>query len=463
MTRAVGYYRVSTGRQATDDHYSLPSQQEMFVARCKTKGYQNVGEYVDVDSGRTVGRKAYQQMLADARAGNFDVIVVRAIDRFGRDQDEILVRTAELHALGVKIDPINSASNEGLPKPMARFLSSVEAFVAEQESAQLAARVKQGMDTAAAAGNWMSRPPYGYSLLDGKLYVVEDEAAVVRRIYESFALHNIGPRKMSRLLNEDEIPTRSGVEWSQQTINTILKREQYTGTLVWGGVRTEDGCPAIVSRDLWEQAQARRRTRKRIGSGKSFTSPHLLTGILYCGVCGRRMTARPANPKNYTPRHYSCSAWLRGMGCQSNRHVADDLERRVMDDLLSLKPVEIRIDPPDSPIHELARIKRELANIPARRKSLLDRLSRDIITDDDYLEAMALVKSDEAEYRKEVEELERQVSDAEEARRALAERPDQLQSLIDENASPQEKKAILQRYLTRVEVRPGDPEPYIVA
>ena len=62
-----------------------------------------------------------------------------------------------------------------------------------------------------------------------------------------------------------------------------------------------------------------------------------------------------------------------------------------------------------------------------------------------------------------VEDLEQRVRDAEEARRTLEQRPERLQALIEPNSTPQEKKAVLQRYIQRVEVLPGDPEPYIVA
>ena len=104
MKRAALYARVSTDRQADADRNSLPAQREAFNAHCARQGYAPAGEYQDVQRGSVVSRREYQRLLAAVRAGQVDVIVVTFLDRFGRDEWEIMGRIGELRGLGVDVE-----------------------------------------------------------------------------------------------------------------------------------------------------------------------------------------------------------------------------------------------------------------------------------------------------------------------------------------------------------------------
>ena len=86
MTRAAAYYRVSTGRQAEADRHSLPTQKEDAHAWCEARGLTLVAEFQDAETGTTANREQYQNMLAAVRAGEFEVVCIRAISRLGREQ-----------------------------------------------------------------------------------------------------------------------------------------------------------------------------------------------------------------------------------------------------------------------------------------------------------------------------------------------------------------------------------------
>ena len=101
--RAALYARVSTAGQAAEDRNSLAAQQAAYASLCAAEGHDPVVTYTDVESGRRSSRSEYQRMLGDARAGAFDLLVVTFLDRFGRDQWEVMARLGELRTLGVEV------------------------------------------------------------------------------------------------------------------------------------------------------------------------------------------------------------------------------------------------------------------------------------------------------------------------------------------------------------------------
>jgi DNA invertase Pin-like site-specific DNA recombinase len=119
--------------------------------------------YRDIESGRKVGRKNYQRMLSDARLGKFSHIAVEAIDRFGRDNAEIVVIFKELTSLGLEIRIANQPSMR-LAKDARqdRLLAGILALIAQDESERIAERVSGGMRTKALAGGHIGLAPEGY-------------------------------------------------------------------------------------------------------------------------------------------------------------------------------------------------------------------------------------------------------------------------------------------------------------
>jgi site-specific DNA recombinase len=119
--------------------------------------------YRDIESGRKVGRKNYQRMLSDARLGKFSHIAVEAIDRFGRDNAEIVVIFKELTSLGHEIRIANQPSMR-LAKDARqdRLLAGILALIAQDESERIAERVSGGMRTKALGGGHIGLAPEGY-------------------------------------------------------------------------------------------------------------------------------------------------------------------------------------------------------------------------------------------------------------------------------------------------------------
>lgn len=124
-------------------------------------------EYIDVLTGKDPRRKAYQQMLADARAGKFSHVVVERADRFGRDDTEALRAIDELHELGIAVRFANSPDLDPMD-PDDRVLVTLTFALARRESALMGIRVKGGLKAKRESGGYAGRAPDGYLNMRGQ-------------------------------------------------------------------------------------------------------------------------------------------------------------------------------------------------------------------------------------------------------------------------------------------------------
>jgi DNA invertase Pin-like site-specific DNA recombinase len=124
-------------------------------------------EYIDVLTGKDPRRKAYQQMLADARAGKFSHVVVERADRFGRDDTEALRAIDELHQYGVAVRFANTPDLDPMD-PDDRVLVTLTFALARRESALMGLRVKGGLKAKRESGGYAGRAPDGYINVRGQ-------------------------------------------------------------------------------------------------------------------------------------------------------------------------------------------------------------------------------------------------------------------------------------------------------
>lgn len=472
LLRACGYFRVS--RYKGEDHLSLETQRELFLNRCKEKDYEVGGEYIDTESGRKATRRGYQQLLRDIREGEYDVIVVRDVSRFGRDHDEITVRVSEVKQLGMKVDAILSAATEEMGEPLQFLMRAIETFLASNEVLVTRGRSQEGVKAAVKKGRHQGRVPYGYRREDGNLHVIDHEAAVIRDIFRWYVTENMSLKGIARRLNLAGVRPRFSLEWSPETVRIILLRPAYMGTWTWGEHTEEDGCPPIVSEDQWKQAQARMVRKAGLPPGRTQTSPNLLTGLLFCGHCKGPMYSHASvqreNGKTYRQRGYVCGAWKKSQLCPSNAsnyHNADKLERVVITALsqgLQQRP-ETAPEPRAGGLHtERDSVAQRLDKTAAVLRRNME--ERDLFASpEQFAEANTMVEQDRAGLRLRLAQLDKEIriADAEEAQRSA--RPERMETLVDylNNPNPQQAKGILQDYVERIEICNGEQEPTIWA
>jgi site-specific DNA recombinase len=445
---------VSTDQQE-DDGSSLFTQEERCREYAEAQGWTVVRVVRDTASGATLARPGLTSIRESLDL--YDVLLAYDFDRVSRDQVKMAVLLNDLLEAGVALWTVKDGALED--SAVGRFLLNARTFAAELEREKIAERTMRGKMEWARRGRYIGSAPYGYDRGDGCLVANEAEAHVVRRVYALYAT-GVGVRTIALQLDAEQAPTpRRARHWSGAMVRLILARETYTGVMTYNGIRIEDQVPVIIDRETWESTQAtiarKRRTSSRV-------SEYLLSGILYCSECGGRMQGdrKITGRGKFLYRGYICATWHAGRGCQSNLHQADDLEARVLHDLDSA------ILPADTRRRErLGKDETEigiaLARTERRRDRTLDQIADGVLSGKDARDALARndaerdsLEAERLRIEEERRELDRQAERQQDRPRAMA-------MLKSPDTPLAQKKAIIARYVQRVTVRPGEPEPEV--
>ena len=299
MTIAA-YCRVSTDREEQLD--SLSHQKDFFQTFARKNGYSLHALYADEGiSGRGLkNRREFQRMLADAERGLFSMIVVKDISRFARNTVDALTAVRRLRRLGIDVLFL---SNNMTVLGQSEFVLTMFSALAQEESANLSARVKFGKRVTGERG----RTPtvvYGYRHVDNlHLEVDPEEAAVVREIFSRYTEEGWGCRRIAGELNERGIPGKKGGDWDPRTVRRILENSIYCGDYVNHKYRVADFLEgrvestssderlhhsrpewAIISEDLFRRTGAE--VRRRAAEKGRYSGKYLFSGLIRCGCCG---------------------------------------------------------------------------------------------------------------------------------------------------------------------------------
>ena len=326
------YTRVSTSMQV--EGYSLDAQKDKLRKYAEYQEMSIVGEYSDEGkSGKSVeGRPQFKQMLADIESGkdNVDYVLVFKLSRFGRNAADVLSSLQKMQDYGVNLicveDGIDSSKDAG------KLMISVLSAVAEIERENILVQTMEGRRQKAREGRWNGGfAPYGYELVNGELIIAEDEAEIIRIIYDKFVNTTMGMAAIAAFLNNSgykkKLRQNNTIEgFSTSFVKGVLDNPIYCGKLAFGrrknekipGTRNEyhivkqkdyllsDGVhEAIISEEMWNQAH-----RKRQETGvlqvktHSLEHEHILSGIIKCPVCGSGMYGNVNRKKHSDGGYY---------------------------------------------------------------------------------------------------------------------------------------------------------------
>lgn len=282
--RAIGYYRLAN----ENDKPQGERLRERFQEYCERYLHQPVAIFGDDDMNRSVGDGSrlgmpeYRRMLEYIRRpqSNF-LVVVPDTTHLGSNLEEVVRTIIEIEATGCKV-----TCDDDLPDPLQNALNSVEAMGVSKVRSE---RIKASMRKRAILGKGLGKPPYGYrNVPNGTLEVVEEEAPIVKLIYDKYTKEGLGLRLIAQHLNERGLKTRRGGRWNMVTIRDILRNPTYTGTYTRFGLRLPKVHEAIISAQTFRAAQDQ--TRARRPSSRSVNAePFLLSGLAYCGYCDNKM------------------------------------------------------------------------------------------------------------------------------------------------------------------------------
>lgn len=278
ISRAVIYARFSSERQRDE---SIEDQMRVCAEYAERNGIEVVRTYADrAISGRTDHRPQFLQMVHDASMLDIQAVIVYKLDRFSRDQYDAAIYKKQLSVSGVRV----VSATENVPEtPEGIILEKLLEGMAAYYSANLAQNVKRGMEGNALNGKVNGVPPYGYRKgIDGRFEIDEEQAAVVREIYDRYNYGNETAAAISRDLASRGVKSFRGTPCTSRMVRDILKNEKYTGLYKWGDVVIPGGMPAIIDDEDYALAQAPRERRVHKSS-----HGYVLAGRVRCPRCGK--------------------------------------------------------------------------------------------------------------------------------------------------------------------------------
>ena len=373
--RVAIYARYSSDNQR---EASIDDQVEVCRRYIGRQGWALGTVYSDrAISGATRMRPGYQQLLNDAEAGVFDVVVCEALDRLARNLSDVAGAFDRLRFCDVALHAVATGEVTQLHIGMLGTMSQL--YLSD-----LRDKTKRGQLGRALKGKIPGGKAYGYAVVEGKgdgggeRQIIEHEAAVVRRIFRDYVA-GVSPRTIAKKLNAEGIPGPKGNTWRDTTIRGetyrgtgILNNAIYVGRLEWNrcsyvknpktGKRVARANPKeqweiieipglqIIEEDLWRRAKERQQvmrfTMKTDNGGNLLNGTHrrrfLFSGLLKCGHCG---SAYVITSKD----RYGCSNHRSKGVCANARTITRQIiEARILsglkDKLMAPELVEAFID-----------------------------------------------------------------------------------------------------------------------
>ena len=365
------YCRLSQDDGRDGDSNSIVNQREILIQYCRSNGFHNTQFFVDDGvSGTTFDRPDFQRMQRMIENGEIGTVIVKDLSRFGRNYLDV-GKYVEIKypSLGVRfiaiqenVDTLKNVGTEMMP-----FNNIFNEWYAAQTSKKIRAVWKSKADKGERVS---STVPYGYkkSEDDPKQWVVDEPAArVVRRIF-ALCIEGLGPMKIARRLEDDEIlnptayllangrKTRNKISprgehaWETSTIEHILENRQYTGCTVnfkssiisykvhkkvlnpedeWQII--PDTQEAIIDEDTFNRVQELRENRRRnTATGRE----SLFSGLLYCADCKSKLYFCAAKSVKENQEFHRCSAYKENRGTCSIHFIREVVLREMMLELV---------------------------------------------------------------------------------------------------------------------------------
>ena len=311
--RVLCLYRVSTDGQVTyneNNDADIPMQRRECRRFLERQGWVLVHEErEDGVSGhkiRAEKRDSIQGIKELATANKFDIFLVFMFDRIGRIADETPFVVEWLVKSGVRVWSTQEGEQR-FDNHTDKLLNYIRYWQADGESEKTSIRTKASLGLLVEDGHYKGgNAPFGYMLvksgrLDKKknekknLAVVEEEAVIVRKIFDLYVQHGYGTRRIATALTGEGIKTRAGKNFAQTSINNIIRNLTYTGILRSGESRSDViEALRIIPSNVYNKAQDIMASRNA-DSADARTYPMntesrcLLNGKIYCADCGSRL------------------------------------------------------------------------------------------------------------------------------------------------------------------------------
>lgn len=343
------YTRKSTEEGLDQEYNSLDAQRdagEAYIRSQQHEGWVCLPEQYDDGgfTGANMDRPALRRLLADIEARKVNCVVVYKVDRLSRSLLDFarIMETFERH--NVSFVSVTQAFNTA--SSMGRLVLNVLLSFAQFEREMISERTRDKIAAARRKGKWSGGMPIlGYNVDQTKLVVDEDEAAVVRAIFQLYLEHQsllavVGELdrrgwRTKRWTTRKET-ARGGRRFDKCSLYKLLTNVTYIGKIRYKDEVHDGEHHPIVDAELFAQVQTLLQRNGRSG-GRAVRNKHgaLLRGLLYCTTCNCGMSHSFTSKKTRQYRYYVCHrAQKRGWRtCPSPSIPAGEIERFVIDQI----------------------------------------------------------------------------------------------------------------------------------
>ena len=344
--RVCFYARVSTDKD--EQLHSLQSQISFFNDYIsKVPNWEFIGSYIDegISGTQVKKREEFLRMTRDAKRHKFDLILTKEISRFSRSTLDSIKYTQELLSNGVGVYFLNDNINTILPDSELRL--TIMSSIAQDEVRKLSERVSFGMKRSIDNGVVLGCSNiYGYVKDKGKLVIDEEQAEMIKIIFDRYANTTDGLSKISRYLFSLGYKSRNGKRIDTTILTRIIENPKYKGYYCghnskvldyrtkqkkrlnesdWIIYKDYENVPPIVSEELWERANVKLKERQDSFTNRTinkavFQNRYTYSGKIYCG-CHNLTYHRSSAGKRKNNPVWECQVYRKESlkGCSNPR------------------------------------------------------------------------------------------------------------------------------------------------
>ena len=325
LKRVAAYARVSCGKD--EMLHSLSAQVSYYSEMIQNHpGWEYVGVYSDkAYTGTKSARPDFERLLQDCKLGKIDMIITKSISRFARNTLDTLTITRNLKNLGIDVyferEKIHSISPDG------ELMLTILASFAQEESLSVSENCKWQIRNKFKNGELANlRFLFGYKISKGEIKIDEENAAIVKWIFDQYA-GGFGYTKIYKMLKKLGVKTMHGAPWTSDRVKKILVNEKYTGDALLqkkfvsdhltkalkknkGEIPmyyAENTHTPIIKKDLFDIAiKNMKLSRQKVKSSKKPNTTYPFTSKIKCQKCGRNYKRKKYRGAPY----WNCTTYL---------------------------------------------------------------------------------------------------------------------------------------------------------
>ena len=460
----------------------------------KNANWEFVEGYIDegLSGMSTKKRENFHNMISDAKAGLFDLVITKEITRFARNTLDSIQYTRDLLSYGVGVffqnDNINTLDEDS------ELRLTIMSGIAQDELRKLSSRIKFGHQEAIKKNVVLGNSRiFGYRKDNKRLVIDEKEAEMVRELFELYATDQYSMKQIEEIFWNKGYRNNNGKRICHSTMSNTISNPKYKGYYVgnkvkvidmftkkqkflppeeWVMFKDETGeiVPAIVDEELWEKANAvlRRRSRDVKNRQNLCNHPNLLTGKMYCTHCGKLYYRKDSKDrKGNVLSRWICSGKINNGtdSCPSFTIYEEEIKdvlygvfKDIAEDakliIEEYTNMYAEVLAKDTSSGELQKLKDRLDFLSKKKSKLLEYNIAGQISDRDFVEMNTQITDESAEVYSAIQEIGYEINSRAEYKQKIEEIRNILLKAENEASQNMIDSAFINRYIAKIYVTP---------